>query len=102
MKGSQILSKILVDNYWNLVGHKSGLMSDKDYIKLDLLNRNIVVFNDDGELLAFDNICPHRGTKFFSEDSGNTVSTTIPLGLLKDCNRFNSGDKIVLMGFGVG
>jgi len=71
MKDSQILSKILVDNYWHLVGHKSELMNDKDYIKLDLLNRNIVVFNDDGELLAFDNICPHRGTKFFSEDSGN-------------------------------
>ena len=46
MKDSQILSKILVDNYWHLVGHKSELMNDKDYIKLDLLNRNIVVFND--------------------------------------------------------
>lgn len=36
------------------------------------------------------------------EEFGNTVSSTIPLGLLKDCSRFSGGDKIVLMGFGVG
>ena len=45
MKDSQILSKILVDNYWHLVGHKSELMNDKDYIKLDLLNNNIIRAN---------------------------------------------------------
>jgi 3-oxoacyl-[acyl-carrier-protein] synthase-3 len=38
------------------------------------------------------------------ETYGNTVSSTIPLGLAKANaeNQFNSGDKILLIGFGVG
>jgi len=36
------------------------------------------------------------------EDYGNTVSSTIPLGLELDTHRFKSGDRILVMGFGVG
>ena len=71
MKDSQILAEILVDSYWHLVGHRIELKNDKDYIKLSLLNKDIVVYNDNSKLIAFDNICPHRGAKFFSDESGN-------------------------------
>ena len=36
------------------------------------------------------------------ENYGNTVSSTIPLGLELDAHRFKSGDRILIMGFGVG
>jgi len=71
MKDSRILAEILVDSYWHLVGHRAELKNDKDYIKFSLLNKDIVVYNDNSTLIAFDNICPHRGAKFFSSESGN-------------------------------
>jgi len=36
------------------------------------------------------------------ENYGNTVSSTIPLGIKSDCHRFKHGDQILIMGFGVG
>lgn len=51
-------------------------------------------------------VCRLPKDKFYVnlETTGNTTSTTVPLGL-KDCltnNVFNSGDKILVAGFGVG
>jgi len=42
--------------------------------------------------------------KFFMDmkDSGNTVSSTIPIGLQKSSKRLKDGDLVLLAGFGVG
>ena len=66
-----MLAQKLVVDYWHLVGHKSEVANDKDYFKLNLLDKEIVVVNDDGDIFAFDNICPHRGTRIFNQTLGN-------------------------------
>jgi 3-oxoacyl-[acyl-carrier-protein] synthase-3 len=47
---------------------------------------------------------PQGKVRFYLEDCGNTVSSSIPM-VLKDAqqkNLFNNGDLIMLIGFGVG
>jgi phenylpropionate dioxygenase-like ring-hydroxylating dioxygenase large terminal subunit len=33
------------------------------------------MFNDMGNVVAFDNKCPHRGAKIYTEDSGNQIAS---------------------------
>ena len=61
----------LRDQFWHLLCHRSELPASGDYLKLDWLGEEVVVYNDQGELIAFDNLCPHRGTRFFTEKRGN-------------------------------
>ncbi|MEI6745901.1 MAG: Rieske 2Fe-2S domain-containing protein, partial [Methylococcaceae bacterium] len=69
------LGKDLFINYWHLICHKSELANDKDYLKFNTPIGDVVLFNDMGDIVAFDNKCPHRGATFFKDDFGNqTVS----------------------------
>jgi len=77
MNSIKILSERLVNDFWHLVGHKSEVLNNQDFIKFKLHNREIVVSNDNGNLVAFDNICPHRGARIFIETHG-TKSITCP------------------------
>ena len=77
MDSINILSERLVNDFWHLVGHKSEVSNNQDFIKLKLHNREVVVSNDNRNLVAFDNICPHRGTRIFTETHG-TESITCP------------------------
>jgi len=88
----KILPKLLKD----ILKKDDLLIEDIDYFVLHQANKFI--------LSQLQRLLKIPNEKFLTsfEEFGNTVSSTIPLGLLKDCNRFNSGDKIVLMGFGVG
>lgn len=61
----------LRDGFWHLLCHRSELPSSGDYLKMEWLGEEVVVYNDQGNLLAFDNLCPHRGTRFFTETHGN-------------------------------
>lgn len=65
----------LRDEYWHLLCHRSELPTPGDYLKLTWLGQEVVVYNDGGELLVFDNLCPHRGTRFFTETHGNAPLT---------------------------
>jgi phenylpropionate dioxygenase-like ring-hydroxylating dioxygenase large terminal subunit len=60
----------LTHDYWHLVAHRSELARPGDYVRLDWPLGELVLFNDEGEIIAFDNICPHRGGRFFVEDAG--------------------------------
>ncbi|MFZ6689428.1 aromatic ring-hydroxylating oxygenase subunit alpha [Undibacterium sp. SXout11W] len=62
--------QLLRDSFWHLACHRSELPGAGSYLKLKWLNEDLVVFNDAGELLVFDNVCPHRGARFFSDESG--------------------------------
>jgi len=61
----------LIRDYWHLVAHRSELAEPGDYVRLDWAAGELVVHNDQGEIIAFDNVCPHRGGRYFTEDRGN-------------------------------
>ena len=71
MTKSQALAEKLTYDYWHLVGHKSEVLVDKDYFKLTIFDKEIVITNDNNNILAFDNICPHRGTRILTNVFGN-------------------------------
>lgn len=66
-----MLENRLSRQYWHLVAHRRELPANNDYLKLKWAAGDVVIFNDGGDLVAFDNLCPHRGTRFFVDESGN-------------------------------
>lgn len=69
------LSRHLWQSYWHLVCHRAELPLPGDYLRLQVLDAEIVVFNDHGDLVAFDNRCPHRGARIFLGEHGNGPAT---------------------------
>lgn len=69
------LARTLWEDYWHLICHRSELPSHGDFQRVEILDFEVVVFNDGGELIAFDNICPHRGARIFSGHTGNQAAT---------------------------
>lgn len=65
----------LINDYWHFCAHTTELSKPGDYIKYNFFDEEVVVYNDGSSIIAFDNICPHRGTRFFIEDSGNSIAT---------------------------
>lgn len=68
--GSQLFQK-----YWHMVCHRTELPNDGDFLKFKTPIGDLVVFNDGGEFVAFDNRCPHRGALIYLSDSGNQANT---------------------------
>jgi phenylpropionate dioxygenase-like ring-hydroxylating dioxygenase large terminal subunit len=62
-------------DYWQLVCHRSELPAHGDFLRLNVLDQEIVVFNDHGEITAFDNRCPHRGARMYLQTHGNQAAT---------------------------
>ena len=65
------LETSLTRDYWHLVGHRCEVARPGDYLRLDWPLGELVIFNDQGALVAFDNLCPHRGGRFFTGDHGS-------------------------------
>lgn len=63
--------RALIDSYWHLGCHRRELPADGDYLRFDSAAGEIVLFNDAGELVAFDNRCPHRGARIYTGGDGN-------------------------------
>ena len=61
----------LIRDYWHLVAHRSELAEPGDFVRLDWAAGELVLHNDEGQIIAFDNVCPHRGGRYFVEDRGN-------------------------------
>jgi phenylpropionate dioxygenase-like ring-hydroxylating dioxygenase large terminal subunit len=61
----------LIDSYWHFGCLSGELSSEGDYILHRLGDRDVVLYHDGNEVIAFDNRCPHRGTKFFDAPSGH-------------------------------
>ena len=66
-----MLEQRLSRQYWYLIGHRTELLADNDFLLLNWADGEIVLFNDHGNIVAFDNLCPHRGTRFFVDAHGN-------------------------------
>lgn len=60
----------LLDGFWHLVAHRSELAEPGAWLRLDWALGDLVLHNDEGEIVAFDNVCPHRGARFFVGDHG--------------------------------
>ena len=65
---------ILFANNWHFAGTISELSNTGDFIKYSYLGKDVVIYNDGSEIIAFDNVCPHRGAKFFSAEFGNSLA----------------------------
>jgi phenylpropionate dioxygenase-like ring-hydroxylating dioxygenase large terminal subunit len=61
----------LKERYWHLLGHRSALAKPGDFIRIEWFGEEIVAFNDEGNIVVFDNICPHRGARIVSDFDGN-------------------------------
>lgn len=70
MQETMLQAKQVRDNFWHLLCHRTELPATGHFIKLDWLGQEVVVYNDDGDFVVFDNLCPHRGTRFFTEPHG--------------------------------
>jgi phenylpropionate dioxygenase-like ring-hydroxylating dioxygenase large terminal subunit len=57
-------------DFWHLVAHRAELPAPGAWLRLDWGLGELVLFNDEGDILATDNICPHRGARFFLGDAG--------------------------------
>jgi phenylpropionate dioxygenase-like ring-hydroxylating dioxygenase large terminal subunit len=66
-----ILTQKLRNNYWHLLCHKQEIINSGDFVRFDWLGEEVVVYNDNGNLIAFNNICLHRGARIFLKDYGN-------------------------------
>ncbi|MCT7580018.1 aromatic ring-hydroxylating oxygenase subunit alpha [Aliarcobacter butzleri] len=51
----------LFENFYHFGCHISELKDDTNYIKLTIFENEIIIYNDDKNIICFDNICPHRG-----------------------------------------
>lgn len=67
------ISDDLIASYWHPVAHKTELANDRDFVRFNIKDFEVVIINDKGNYVAFDNLCPHRGARFFTEDFGNQI-----------------------------
>jgi phenylpropionate dioxygenase-like ring-hydroxylating dioxygenase large terminal subunit len=65
----------LFTDYWHMICHRRELPSDGDFLKFKTPLGDIVLFNDEGEIIAFDNKCPHRGALIYGDTYGNQPNT---------------------------
>ncbi|MFC4160133.1 aromatic ring-hydroxylating oxygenase subunit alpha [Chitinimonas lacunae] len=61
----------LRDHYWHLLCHRQEVAQPNDFFRLAWLGQEVVVANDQDRLVVFDNVCPHRGARFFLDSAGN-------------------------------
>jgi phenylpropionate dioxygenase-like ring-hydroxylating dioxygenase large terminal subunit len=65
----------LFKKYWHMVCHRTELPNDGDFLKFQTPIGDVVVFNDRGNYVAFDNRCAHRGALIYSSEAGNQANT---------------------------
>ena len=69
------LATRLFEKYWHMVCHRTELPNDGDFLKFKTPIGDVVVFNDSGDYVAFDNRCAHRGALIYTSESGNQANT---------------------------
>ena len=69
------LDERLFNEFWHLACHRTELLNPGDYIRFEALGKEVVLFNDAGNIVAYDNRCPHRGARMYHDDHGNQPAT---------------------------
>jgi phenylpropionate dioxygenase-like ring-hydroxylating dioxygenase large terminal subunit len=70
-----MMNLFLRDRYWHLLCHRSELPQPGDFMRLQWLGDDVVAANEGDDIVVFDNVCPHRGARFFTEENGNSPIT---------------------------
>lgn len=65
--------ELIFSKTWNFVGFKSDLLSNNDFIVSTVSGIQVLVQNVKGNLVAFNNVCPHRHSLIQSFEKGNRV-----------------------------
>lgn len=59
--------------FWHFGAHKSELANDRDFIALKAFDFEVILYNDNGRIIAFYNVCPHRGARLFMQENESCV-----------------------------
>ncbi len=65
----------LRDHFWHPICHRSEVPGPGDFVRLTWLDEEVVAWNDGGNVIVFDNVCPHRGARYLSASCGNSPLT---------------------------
>ncbi|WP_334067772.1 aromatic ring-hydroxylating oxygenase subunit alpha [Nereida ignava] len=60
----------IFNSMWHPLCHKSEVSSPGQWVCLPHSPDDIIVYNDRGTLICFDNVCPHRGASFVETYTG--------------------------------
>ncbi len=64
---------------WQIAGVESDLPDAGDYLVYKIRHEQVIVVRqDDGEIKAFYNVCPHRGNRLVQNNCGSAASFTCP------------------------
>lgn len=88
----------LFTEFWHLVGHRKELVNHGDYLKVSSPIGDVVLFNDNGEVVAFDNKCPHRGAYIYSGRCGNQPNLCSYHGWTYNFGRLNIPNRESFVG----
>lgn len=65
--------------HWLYAGHMSQIPENGDYITLQIGHYPIILLrNNDGQMVALNNSCRHRGSRVCQQDKGNTPNLVCP------------------------
>lgn len=64
-----MLSRGIGMRFWHLACHRSELSAQGSYVRFSVFGDDIVIFKDH-DVIVFDNLCPHRGSRFLTESHG--------------------------------
>lgn len=64
---------------WHMVGHLNDIPTENSFMKVDIGHESILVTRGEGDsIVAFYNVCQHRGTKLVLQDFGKTKKLVCP------------------------
>lgn len=64
------ISRRLWEENWHLLCHRSEVDATGRFVRLEIGRQDVVAFHDGASVVAFDNRCPHRGTRIFDGSHG--------------------------------
>ena len=64
----ELREKAIILSYWHCIGHAVDFKEFNSYEIIKFFNAEVIVHNYKGKLWAFENCCPHRGSKFFKKN----------------------------------
>lgn len=60
-------------NGWILICHKNNLPNKNTFLTFNIFGEPVIIFNFGSEIKAFTNVCPHRGSKIKTNQSGSGI-----------------------------
>ncbi|EMA2808808.1 aromatic ring-hydroxylating oxygenase subunit alpha [Campylobacter jejuni] len=63
----------LYKKFWHFGVHISELKNDKDYAIVKMYDFEIIFYNDNDNIIAFYNVCPHRGAKLLQFEGNEGI-----------------------------